>query len=90
MTDALELFRRMAVEVPAYRDFLTEQGVDPAAVTALGLLPLALGINHAGEEIEGPMAIAVLGGLVSSTLLNLVFLPALAQRFSRKTEVETL
>ncbi|HEY4276130.1 MAG TPA: efflux RND transporter permease subunit [Rhizomicrobium sp.] len=52
-----------------------------AAVTALGLLPLALGINRPGQEIEGPMAITVLGGLISSTLLNLVVLPALAERF---------
>ena len=52
-----------------------------AAVTALGLLPLALGINRPGQEIEGPMAVTVLGGLISSTLLNLVVLPALAERF---------
>jgi len=54
-----------------------------AAVTALGLAPLAFGINHPGQEIEGPMAITVLGGLLSSTLLNLVVLPALSLRFSR-------
>ena len=52
-----------------------------AAVTALGLLPLALGLNAPGQEIEGPMAVTVLGGLLSSTLLNLMVLPALAQRF---------
>jgi phenylacetate-CoA ligase len=38
MTDPLDLFRRMATEVPAYRDFLSEQGVDPASVTSLGQL----------------------------------------------------
>src|SRR5215472_3373490 len=54
-----------------------------AAVTALGLAPLALGLNRPGQEIEGPMAVTVLGGLVSSTLLNLVMLPALAQRYVR-------
>jgi len=54
-----------------------------AAVTALGLAPLAFGIDRPGQEIEGPMAIAVLGGLVSSTLLNLLVLPALAHRFVR-------
>jgi Cu/Ag efflux pump CusA len=54
-----------------------------AAVTALGLAPLAFGINHPGQEIEGPMAITVLGGLVSSTLLNLLVLPALSYRFGR-------
>jgi Cu/Ag efflux pump CusA len=50
-------------------------------VTALGLLPLALGMNQPGQEIEGPMAVTVLGGLLSSTILNLVVLPALAERF---------
>ncbi|HEV8019079.1 MAG TPA: efflux RND transporter permease subunit [Steroidobacteraceae bacterium] len=54
-----------------------------AAVTALGLAPLALGLNRPGQEIEGPMAVTVLGGLLSSTLLNLVVLPALAQRYVR-------
>jgi len=53
-----------------------------ATVTALGLLPLAIGMNQPGQEIEGPMAVTVLGGLLSSTLLNLVVLPALAERFS--------
>jgi Cu/Ag efflux pump CusA len=52
-----------------------------AAVTALGLLPLAIGLHQPGQEIEGPMAVTVLGGLISSTLLNLVVLPALAERF---------
>jgi CzcA family heavy metal efflux pump len=52
-----------------------------AAVTALGLMPLAIGMNAPGQEIEGPMAVTVLGGLLSSTLLNLVVLPALAERF---------
>jgi CzcA family heavy metal efflux pump len=54
-----------------------------AAVTALGLTPLALGLHRPGQEIEGPMAVAVLGGLLSSTLLNLWVLPALAQRYVR-------
>jgi CzcA family heavy metal efflux pump len=52
-----------------------------AVVTALGLLPLAIGMNQPGQELEGPMAVTVLGGLISSTLLNLVVLPALAERF---------
>jgi len=54
-----------------------------AAVTALGLAPLAFGVNRPGQEIEGPMAITVLGGLLSSTLLNLFVLPALARRYVR-------
>ena len=54
-----------------------------AAVTALGLAPLAFGMNLPGQEIEGPMAVTVLGGLVSSTVLNLFVLPALARHYIR-------
>lgn len=52
-----------------------------ALVTALGLLPLALGSGEAGREIEGPMAIVILGGLLTSTLLNLLVLPTLSLRY---------
>lgn len=52
-------------------------------VTALGLLPLALAADSPGREIEGPMAIVILGGLMTSTALNLLVLPALALRFGR-------
>ncbi|HLY55206.1 MAG TPA: efflux RND transporter permease subunit, partial [Stellaceae bacterium] len=52
-------------------------------VTALGLLPLALTLNEPGREIEGPMAVVILGGLVTSMVLNLVVLPTLALRFGR-------
>ncbi|MGH9666653.1 MAG: efflux RND transporter permease subunit, partial [Bryobacteraceae bacterium] len=54
-----------------------------ATVTGLGLLPLALGSGQAGREIEGPMAIIILGGLITSTALNLIVLPALALRFAK-------
>ena len=54
-----------------------------ASVTALGLLPLALCARRPGQEIEGPMAIVILGGLFSSTALTLLVLPKLALRFAR-------
>lgn len=54
-----------------------------ALVTAFGLLPLAIGSSQPGREIEGPMAIVILGGLLTSTVLNLLVLPALALRFGR-------
>ncbi|HKI71333.1 MAG TPA: efflux RND transporter permease subunit, partial [Verrucomicrobiae bacterium] len=54
-----------------------------ALVTALGLLPLAIGSGSAGREIEGPMAIVILGGLLTSTALNLLVLPTLALRYGR-------
>jgi len=54
-----------------------------ALVTALGLLPIALGSGSAGKEIEGPMAVVILGGLATSTLLNLLLLPTLALRLGK-------
>ena len=54
-----------------------------ALMAALGLIPLALGIGRVGHEIEAPMAITVLGGLASATLLNLVALPELIERLRR-------
>lgn len=54
-----------------------------ALVTGLGLLPLAIGSGEPGREIEGPMAIVILGGLTTSTLLNLLILPTLASRYGR-------
>jgi len=52
-------------------------------VTGLGLLPLAIGANAPGREIEGPMALVILGGLFTSTALNLFILPPLALRYGR-------
>ncbi len=60
-----------------------------AAVTALGLAPLAFALHRPGLEIEGPMAVTVLGGLLSSTLLNLLVLPALALRYVRVSQPAT-
>lgn len=48
-----------------------------ALVTALALLPLIIWGDQPGHEIEHPMAIVIVGGLVSSTLLNLFLMPAL-------------
>ncbi len=52
-------------------------------VTGIGLLPLAIASGSPGREIEGPMAIVILGGLITSTVLNLVVLPTLALRWGR-------
>ena len=63
----------------------TEERVTPilmtALVTALGLLPLALESGQAGREVQGPMALVILGGLVTSTIMSLLLLPALILRF---------
>jgi CzcA family heavy metal efflux pump len=54
-----------------------------ALLTALALLPVALQSREAGHEIEGPMAIVILGGLVSSTFVSLILVPPLAARWLR-------
>jgi len=58
-----------------------EERLSPILMTALcaglGLLPLVIAGNKPGHEIEYPMAIVILGGLCTSTALNLLILPAL-------------
>jgi len=54
-----------------------------ALVTALAMLPIAVDSDNPGREIMGPMAAIIIGGLVSSTLLNLAILPTLMLRFGR-------
>ena len=54
-----------------------------ALATALALVPLVIAGNQPGHEIEHPMAVVILGGLVSSTLMNLVLMPAMYLRFNQ-------
>ncbi|HET8785260.1 MAG TPA: efflux RND transporter permease subunit [Candidatus Limnocylindrales bacterium] len=54
-----------------------------ALATGLALVPLAIAGDLPGHEIEHPMAIVILGGLVTSTLLNLFVVPALYLRFAK-------
>ncbi|MHC4879063.1 MAG: efflux RND transporter permease subunit [Planctomycetota bacterium] len=58
-----------------------------ALTTGLALVPLVVTGNKPGQEIEYPMAFVILGGLVTSTLLNLLVLPPLFARFG-ETRVE--
>jgi CzcA family heavy metal efflux pump len=64
-----------------------EERLAPILMTALtaglGLVPLVLAGNRPGHEIEFPMALVILGGLASSTVLNLLLMPALYLRFGR-------
>jgi len=57
-----------------------------ALLTGLALLPVAVQLHQPGHEIEGPMAVVILGGLVSSTLVSLLLIPPLAARWLRPTE----
>ncbi len=58
-----------------------------ALTAALALIPIVLAAGEPGNEIQAPMAAVILGGLTSSTLLNLVVLPALFARFADHPEV---
>jgi len=54
-----------------------------ALVTGVGLIPLALGAGEPGKEIQQPMAVVILGGIVTSTFLNMIVIPALYLKFGR-------
>jgi Cu/Ag efflux pump CusA len=54
-----------------------------ALVAGLALMPLALSEGKSGRELEQPMAVVILGGLLTSTLLNMVVLPALYLKFGK-------
>jgi CzcA family heavy metal efflux pump len=72
--DAVERIRRGALErlVPITMT---------ALATALALVPLALSAGQPGSEIQAPMAVVILAGLISSTVLNMLVLPALYLRY---------
>jgi CzcA family heavy metal efflux pump len=78
ITDRFEVVRRGAIE-----------RLSPILMTALasglGLLPLALSLGEPGSEIQAPMALVILSGLVTATALNMVVLPALYLRFGAAT-----
>lgn len=67
--------------------------MSPILMTALSagfaLIPLALGSGEPGKEIQTPMAIVILGGLLTSTALNMVVLPALYYRFGARRKTAT-
>jgi cobalt-zinc-cadmium resistance protein CzcA len=59
-----------------------------ASIAALGLVPLLFATGP-GSEIQKPLAIVVIGGLVSSTVLTLFLLPILFERFGVAKEERT-
>jgi Cu/Ag efflux pump CusA len=64
-----------------------------ALATGLALVPIVLGGTRAGYEIEHPLAVVILGGLFTSTLLNLFIVPALYLKYGRSaltTRKETI
>ena len=55
-----------------------------ALATGLALLPLALAADKPGSEIQAPLSMVILGGILSATLMNMVVIPVLYFRFGRK------
>lgn len=55
-----------------------------ALTSALALIPLAINGDQPGNEIQSPMAIVILGGLISSTILNMYVVPAIYYLINRK------
>jgi CzcA family heavy metal efflux pump len=61
-----------------------------ALVTALAMLPIAIGSDNPGREIMGPMAAVIIGGLASSTVLNLLIMPTIMLHYGRFARGESL
>ena len=61
-----------------------------ALTSVLALLPIILAGNEPGSEIEHPMSVVILGGVVTSTVLNLLGMPALYWAFGRAKGAESM
>ena len=90
-------FRHLESEegVPFGKDLIVRGAMErvvPIAMTALAtglaLVPLVMAGGKPGSEIEYPMAVVILGGLFTSTLLNLLFVPPLYLRFGRSVHAD--
>jgi len=57
-----------------------------ALTTALALIPLALAGDKPGNEIQSPMAVVILGGLLSSILLNIFVVPAIYMVYEKRRD----
>jgi CzcA family heavy metal efflux pump len=78
----------MTEEGVAFRDAIVQGSMErlspilmTALVTGVGLIPLALGVGQPGKEIQQPMAIVILGGIFTSTFLNMIVIPALYLKY---------
>ncbi|HZS04785.1 MAG TPA: efflux RND transporter permease subunit [Blastocatellia bacterium] len=83
----------MEEEGAGFRDAIVQGSMErlspilmTALVTGVGLIPLALGAGEPGREIQQPMAVVILGGIVTSTFLNMIVIPALYLKYGEVTE----
>lgn len=80
----------MTEEGVSFRDAIVQGSMErlspilmTALVTGVGLIPLALGVGEPGKEIQQPMAVVILGGIFTSTFLNMIVIPALYLKYGR-------
>ena len=85
----------MRVEGASFEEALERGSLErlsPVLMTALSaglaLVPLIFAGQETGNEIQAPMAVVILGGLLSSTALNMLIIPALYSRFGRPKQGE--
>jgi Cu/Ag efflux pump CusA len=57
-----------------------------ALTTGLALIPLAWKSGEPGNEIQSPMAVVILGGLLTATLLNLIVIPCVYELVLKREE----
>ncbi|MBL7960512.1 efflux RND transporter permease subunit [bacterium] len=83
-------YQHLIGEGKEFRDAIFQGSIDrltpvlmTALTAALALIPLVLSADQPGSEIQAPMAVVILGGLLSSTALNMIVIPALFVRFGR-------
>jgi copper/silver efflux system protein len=86
----------MEEEGVSFRDAIVQGSMErlspilmTALVTGVGLIPLALGVGEPGREIQQPMAVVILGGIVTSTFLNMIVIPALYLRYGQAVATAT-
>ncbi len=86
-------YRHLIEEGVAFRDAIVQGSMErlspilmTALVTGVGLVPLALGAGTPGKEIQQPMAAVILGGMLTSTFLNMVVIPALYLKYGPKAQ----
>jgi CzcA family heavy metal efflux pump len=84
-------YQNLLCEGKAFREAIVQGSLErlnpimmTALTTGLALIPLALGGGEAGKEIQTPMAIVILGGLLTSTALNMIVVPSLFYKFGKR------